>query len=257
MEPRTNSKTQSSLNFLQSGPRKLTKSDFSGLAPIWGAANGGLRDGGLSKSEDIWGKRPFSTVFWISQVLFVPPGKGRKRLKKGEKGRFLPISGKGGQTPLKPPFVTPPFAAAQFWKWWPKNSPSEAKAGGAAVTLQNHFPPQAPSLPSRGPKKSSNSKVHPKPSQEFREQIGPFRHKIRVLVRIRTKKFLQSSPKAWEDEFFRILFLAPIFYFLNLVQKEKSLQSGSRFDPHPQRLPIFIRILGGRSESLLRTPGFP
>ena len=32
--PRKNSKTQSSLNFLQSGPRKFTKSDFSGLAPI-------------------------------------------------------------------------------------------------------------------------------------------------------------------------------------------------------------------------------
>ena len=32
--PRKNSKTQSSLNFLQSGPRKLTKSDFSGVAPI-------------------------------------------------------------------------------------------------------------------------------------------------------------------------------------------------------------------------------
>ena len=29
---RKNSKTQSSLNFLQSGPRKFTKSDFSGLA---------------------------------------------------------------------------------------------------------------------------------------------------------------------------------------------------------------------------------
>ena len=39
--------------------------------------------------------------------------KGRKRQKKGEKGRFRPISGKGGQTPLEPPFVTPPFAAAQ------------------------------------------------------------------------------------------------------------------------------------------------
>ena len=32
--PRRNSKTQSSLNFLQSGPRKFSKSDFSGLAPI-------------------------------------------------------------------------------------------------------------------------------------------------------------------------------------------------------------------------------
>ena len=80
----------------------------------WSAANGGLRDGGLSKSEDIRGKRPFSSVFWISQVLFAPSGKGRKRQKKGEKGRFRPISGKGGQTPLKPPFVTPPFAAAQL-----------------------------------------------------------------------------------------------------------------------------------------------
>ena len=40
----------------------------------------------------------------------------RKRAKKAEKdenGRFRPISRKGGQTPLKPPFVTPPFAAAQ------------------------------------------------------------------------------------------------------------------------------------------------
>ena len=32
--PRTNSKAQSSLNFLQSGPPKFTKSAFSGLAPI-------------------------------------------------------------------------------------------------------------------------------------------------------------------------------------------------------------------------------
>ena len=46
-------------------------------------------------------------------MLFAPSGKGRKRQKKGEKGRFRPISRKGGQTPLKPPFVTPPFAAAQ------------------------------------------------------------------------------------------------------------------------------------------------
>ena len=33
--------------------------------------------------------------------------------------------------------------------------------------------------------------------------------------------------------------------------------SGSGFDPHPQRLPIFHLILGGRGESLLRKPGFP
>ena len=45
-------------------------------------------------------------------MLFAPSGKGRNRQKKGEKGRFRLISRKGGQTPLKPPFVTPPFAAA-------------------------------------------------------------------------------------------------------------------------------------------------
>ena len=44
-------------------------------------------------------------------MLIAPSGKGRKRQEKGEKGRFWPISRKGGQTPLKPPFVTPPFAA--------------------------------------------------------------------------------------------------------------------------------------------------
>ena len=47
-------------------------------------------------------------------MLFGPSGKGRKRQKKGEKGRFRPISRTGGQTPLKPPFVTLPFAALQF-----------------------------------------------------------------------------------------------------------------------------------------------
>ena len=57
-------------------------------------------------------------------MLFAPSGKARKRQKKGDFGRFWPISRQGGQTPLKPPFVTPPFAAAQlehppkppFWK---------------------------------------------------------------------------------------------------------------------------------------------
>ena len=74
----------------------------------WSAANGGLRDGGLRKSEDIWGKRPFSSVFWISQVLLAPSGKGRKRQKKGDFGRFRPISRKGGQTPLISPHLLHP-----------------------------------------------------------------------------------------------------------------------------------------------------
>ena len=42
-------------------------------------------------------------------MLLAPSGKRRKRQKKGDFGRFRPISRKGGQTPLKPPFVTPPF----------------------------------------------------------------------------------------------------------------------------------------------------
>ena len=70
-------------------------------------------------------------------MLFRPSGKGRKRQKKGEKGRFRPISGKGGQTPLKPPFVTPPFAAAQTC--WAGSSdifyfcPSSKGRGGGGV----------------------------------------------------------------------------------------------------------------------------
>ena len=60
---------------------------------VWSAANGGLRDGGLSKSEDSRGKRPFSSdILWISQVLFGPSGKrqkkGREKAKKADFGRF-------------------------------------------------------------------------------------------------------------------------------------------------------------------------
>ena len=61
-----NSKTQSSLNFLQSGPRKSTKSDFSGLAPIrWvekrQLAGAGFWDGsGLPRPTGIKGKSLFS-----------------------------------------------------------------------------------------------------------------------------------------------------------------------------------------------------
>ena len=44
-----------------------------------------------------------------------PPETGAKRQKKGKRGRFRPISRKGSQTPLKLPFVIPPFAAGQTW----------------------------------------------------------------------------------------------------------------------------------------------
>ena len=54
----------------------------AGICPwqIWG-----LRDRGWSKAEDTWGCEPFSCVFWISQVLFGPSGKGRKRQKRAKK----------------------------------------------------------------------------------------------------------------------------------------------------------------------------
>ena len=47
---------------------------------------------------------PFSG---FSRCSSHPPEKSEKRQKKGEKCRFWPISRQGGQTPLKPPFVTP------------------------------------------------------------------------------------------------------------------------------------------------------
>ena len=51
----------------------------------------------------------FLWVFWICQVVIGLSGKGQKRKIKGGKGRKKPIPRKGGQTPLKPPFVTPPL----------------------------------------------------------------------------------------------------------------------------------------------------
>ena len=110
------------------GPGSLTEKNSTEVSsgPVsWSATNGRLRDGGLRKFEDIWGKRPFSSLFWISHVLFGPSGKGRKREKKGGKGRKRPISRKGGQTPLKPLFVTPPFAAPQV-----RTSPALARNRG-------------------------------------------------------------------------------------------------------------------------------
>ena len=51
-----------------------------GVALTWSATNGGLRDAGVP------------VAVWVFRR------KGRKRQKKGEKGRFRPISGKGCQT---------------------------------------------------------------------------------------------------------------------------------------------------------------
>ena len=86
----------------------------------WSAANGGLRDGGLSKSEDIWGNRPFSSIFWISLVLFAPSGKGRKRQKKGEKADFGRFPGRVARHPLSPDLLHPHLRQPKFrdrWYW--------------------------------------------------------------------------------------------------------------------------------------------
>ena len=54
----------------------------------WSAANGGLRDGGLSKSEDIWGKRPFPPFSEFSRCSSHPPEKGKKGRKRRKRADF-------------------------------------------------------------------------------------------------------------------------------------------------------------------------
>ena len=73
--------------------------------------------GGLRKCEDIWGERAFFLCFLdFPGALRALRKRAKKGRKMAEKGPFRLISGKGGQTPLKPPFVTPSFAAAQEGK---------------------------------------------------------------------------------------------------------------------------------------------
>ena len=63
------------------------------------------------------GTKQQSADVWLPLILFIsqhPPEKGKKGRKRAKKNRFRPISRKGGQTHLKPPFVTPPFAAYQI-----------------------------------------------------------------------------------------------------------------------------------------------
>ena len=78
----------------------------------WGFKRWGFKENPRTSEE----KGLFPPFFWISQVLLAPSGKGRKMQKKGDFGRFRPISRKSGRTPLKPPFVTPPFAASQLFR---------------------------------------------------------------------------------------------------------------------------------------------
>ena len=83
----------------------------------WSATNWGLRDGGSSKSKRISEEKGRCPAF--SGLPSCSPALCTRAKKAGKR----PISGKGGQTPLKPPFVAPPFAAVQnpgekqtFWQ---------------------------------------------------------------------------------------------------------------------------------------------
>ena len=118
--------------------------------------------------------------------------RAKKRQKKGEKGQKRPISGKGGQTPLKPPFVTPPFAAAsnckqRSWirlfsivdfeedqrgstKWASMNRPNLS---------DNSFPlqkPLSPTPPRPHPTPQNGPETHPK-----RTPSGPEMHRNQAL----------------------------------------------------------------------------
>ena len=69
------------------------------MRKYWGAANGGL--GYLRK------KALFPPFSGFSMCSSAPPEKGEKGRKRAKKGRFRPISGRGGQTPLKPHLLHP------------------------------------------------------------------------------------------------------------------------------------------------------
>ena len=94
---------------------QLFSNAFAGYAIYLECRKWGLKRWGLREIRGFLRKKglfpPFSGFPRCSSH---PPENCEKRQKKGERGRFRPISRNGGQTPLKPPFVTPPFAAAQF-----------------------------------------------------------------------------------------------------------------------------------------------
>ena len=83
------------------------------LKIVWSVANGGLRDGGLSKSEDIRGKKPFPPVFRIFRCSSHPlekAEKGRKRVRKADFGRF---PGRVARHPLSPNLLQPHLRLAE------------------------------------------------------------------------------------------------------------------------------------------------
>ena len=74
---------------------------FGATAFLWAA---GLRDGGLRKSEDIRKKGPFPPFFQVLSGASAKGGKGRKRAKKADFGRF---PGNAARHPLSPHLLHP------------------------------------------------------------------------------------------------------------------------------------------------------
>ena len=96
---------------------KVQVPTWSVSLPSWRATNGGLRDGGVSKSEKTWGKKPFSCIPGALRTRAAKREKDWKRpRKRPKKGKKRPVSRKGGQTPLKPPFV---ICGSPTQRWFP------------------------------------------------------------------------------------------------------------------------------------------
>ena len=124
--PRKKNKTQSSLNFLQFGPRKFTKSDFSGLAPIRRALI-------FSAFFGVSGRRP-PPIYW--EVLHGVGADGvgvkfpifavnccclalsfrRSREKRRKRGKMRRKRGKKGK--ITPTPSTPTLGVSRWSPFW-------------------------------------------------------------------------------------------------------------------------------------------
>ena len=86
---------------------------------FWSAANGGLRDGGLSNPRISEEKGLFPPFSGFSRCCSGLRKRAKKAEKRPKKPRFWPISGTGGQTPLKvglnPYLLHPHLRHSNFW----------------------------------------------------------------------------------------------------------------------------------------------